>query len=183
MLIFRLVDIDKRLSKCLIENREKLNMQKLFIPALLGFMLYVSAFAPSMAVANHQFVMKDLAGKQHKLSDYRGKWVLVNYWATWCPPCLEEVPDLVSLYHQQKKDVMVFGVVFDYETVASVKSFVDDLRMTYPVVLGDDEVAAQIGSADSLPTTYFYNPKGELVKIKRGLITKEYIENIIKSGK
>lgn len=158
-------------------------MQKLLTQVILGFMLYASLFAHSKALANHQFVMKDLAGKQHQLSDYRGKWVLVNYWATWCPPCLEEVPDLVKLYHQQKKDVMVFGVVFDYETVTSVKTFVDDLHMTYPVVLGDDEVAAQIGRADSLPTTYFYNPKGELVKIKRGLITKEYIENIIKFGK
>jgi thiol-disulfide isomerase/thioredoxin len=126
-------------------------------------------------------VLKDTAGKQHRLSQYKGKWVFVNYWATWCPPCLEEVPDLVALYDSRKnKDVVVIGVVFDFDSEKEVFDYVDDMLMSYPIVLGDDQVKAQIGSADALPTTYVYNPRGELVKIKRGLVTKQYLESLMK---
>jgi thiol-disulfide isomerase/thioredoxin len=147
-------------------------------------MTTVSQFAAAeTGVATH-FALKDTAGMNHQLSDYKGKWVLVNYWATWCPPCLEEVPDLVNLYdHRRKKDLMVLGVVFDYKNTKEVLDYVDDMLMSYPVVLGDDDVMAQIGSVDVLPTTYIYNPHGELVKIKRGVITKQYIEKIIGTSK
>lgn len=129
-----------------------------------------------------EFLLKDTQGVKHALSHYKGKWVLVNYWATWCPPCLEEVPDLVNLYdHRRNKDLMVLGVVFDYEDTKQVMDYVDDMLMSYPIVLGNEEVTAQIGAADVLPTTFIYNPQGELVKIKRGLITKQYIEKIIGS--
>ena len=128
--------------------------------------------------------MKDMSGVQHQLSSYKGKWLLVNYWATWCPPCLEEVPDLVNLYDQRKqKDLMVLGVVFDYKDVKEVKEYVDDMLMSYPIVLGDDSVTQQIGTAEVLPTTFIYNPQGVLVKVKRGIVTKAYIEKIIAADK
>ena len=134
----------------------------------------------TLAYAADDFLLNDTTGKKHTLSQYKGKWVIVNYWATWCPPCLEEVPDLVALYDAHKnKDVMVFGVAFDYESANDVAKYVDDMLMSYPIVLGDDAVKKQIGSADVLPTTYIYNPQGRLVKTKRGLVTKKYLEAII----
>lgn len=134
--------------------------------------------------AKADFMLKDMAGNTHRLSAYKGKWVLVNYWATWCPPCVEEVPDLVNLYdHRKQKDLMVLGVVFDYKNVKEVKDYVDDMLMSYPIVLGDDSVIAQIGPAEVMPTTYIYNPQGELVKIKRGLISREYIERLLANKK
>jgi len=140
------------------------------------------AYAEPAAAAN--FMLNDMSGNKHQLANYKGKWVLVNYWATWCPPCLEEVPDLVNLYdHRKQKDLMVIGVVFDYKDVKEVKDYVDDMLMSYPIVLGDDSVTAQIGSAQVLPTTYIYNPQGVLVKIKRGLITREYIERMMAGKK
>jgi thiol-disulfide isomerase/thioredoxin len=143
-----------------------------------------SQFSFADTHANAHFNLKDTAGIQHQLSNYKGKWVLVNYWATWCPPCLEEVPDLVNLFdHRRKKDLMIIGVVFDYANIKEVEAYVDDMLMSYPIVLGDDAVALQIGAADVLPTTFIYNPQGELVKIKRGLITKQYIEKIIDKNK
>ncbi len=132
------------------------------------------------AHALDQFILKDMAGKVHRLNQYKGKWVIVNYWATWCPPCLEEIPDLVALYDGHKdKDVMVIGVVFDYETVKEVVDYIDDMLMSYPTVLGGDHVSKQIGSAEVLPTTYIYNPRGKLVKVKKGIVSRQYLETII----
>lgn len=149
---------------------------------LLLFVFSQGVAATENATAD--FAVEDISGQRHQLSNYRGKWVLVNYWATWCPPCLEEVPDLVNLYDKhRRKSLMVIGVVFDYQDVSEVKQYVDDMLMSYPVVLGDDAVAAQIGKMDVLPTTFIYNPQGKLVKIKRGIITRDYVEKLMASGK
>jgi thiol-disulfide isomerase/thioredoxin len=160
-------------------------MPKFLFSLLLPLsIIVVSQLAIAETKAKVNFVLKDTIGVTHQLSNYKGKWVLVNYWATWCPPCLEEVPDLVNLYdRRKKKDLMVIGVVLDYKSVKEVTDYVDDMLMSYPIVLGDDAVTSQIGSADVLPTTFIYNPQGELVKIKRGLITKQYIEKIIGPNK
>lgn len=156
-------------------------MKKLVLGLLI---LMVSQFSFAEPSVKANFQLEDMIGVRHQLSNYKGKWVLVNYWATWCPPCLEEVPDLVNLYDQRKqKDLMVLGVVFDYKDVKEVTEYVDDMLMSYPIVLGDDSITAQIGSAEVLPTTYIYNPQGVLVKIKRGLISREYIEKMIAAGK
>lgn len=151
--------------------------KKLFLLLLLTSLLLSLHGA---AFAANGFDLKDMAGKKHVLSQYKGKWVVVNYWATWCPPCLEEVPDLVALYDSRKnKDVMVIGVAFDYQNAKEVSQYVDDMLMSYPVVLGDDDTMKQIGFTDVLPTSYIYNPRGELVKIKHGLVTKQYLDNIL----
>ena len=136
------------------------------------------------AYAGNSFMLKDTTGKKHTLSQYKGKWVIVNYWATWCPPCLEEVPDLVALYDSRKNiDVMIIGVAMDYQNAKEVTSYADDMLISYPIVLGDDEVMKQIGFSDVLPTSYIYNPRGELIKTKHGLVTKQYLEAIMAHGK
>lgn len=141
-----------------------------------------SVFAEERTGAD--FVLQDMTGKIHKLSNYKGKWVLVNYWATWCPPCLEEVPDLVNLHDQHyHKDLVVLGVVFDYKDEQEVRHYVDDMLMSYPVVLGNDKVRQQIGMSEVLPTTFIYNPQGRLYKIKRGIISKQFIESLLASKK
>ena len=150
----------------------------------LLIMLVLGTVTTAQAANAGNFVLKDMSGNTHQLSSYKGKWVLVNYWATWCPPCLEEVPDLVNLYDSRKdKDLMVIGVVFDYKDVKEVSQYVDDMLMSYPVVLGNDSVTAQIGSAEVLPTTFIYNPQGKLVKIKRGLIARAFVEKLMAGEK
>lgn len=147
---------------------------------LLAMLPMLLAYMGDAATAGAEFSLTDMGGHTHRLSDYRGKWVLVNYWATWCPPCLEEVPDLVMLYDQHKgENLMVIGVAQQYKSRQEVAAFVDDMLMSYPIVLGNASVNAQIGPDEVLPTTYIYNPAGKLVKIKRGLISRSYIEQLL----
>lgn len=148
-----------------------------FAPLLLGAVLSCCA----SVVAAQSFEFKDMQGNLQRLSDYRGKWVLVNFWATWCPPCLEEVPDLVSLHEAHKaKDLVVIGVALD-STEKSVKAFVAKRNVTYPIVLGDYDMAEQVGQVEVLPTSYLYNPQGELVSYQEGLLSRESVESYIKN--
>ncbi len=146
-------------------------------------LLGVVALLLSAGVASAEsFVFKDMQGHEQRLQDYRGKWVLVNFWATWCPPCLEEIPDLISLYEAHKTDVMVIGVALD-STRESVVEFVAKKRITYPIAVSDYDMAAQVGEVDALPTSYLYDPTGKLVSYQQGMVTRASVESYIKSKK
>lgn len=153
---------------------------RMFYRFLLGLSLLILLSVDANAEASRSFVMKDIAGKEHRLSDYQGKWVLVNYWATWCPSCLDEMPDFIALYEQHKaKDLVVLGIAVDYKNEREVKHFVDDMLVSYPIILGTPRIFAQFGSPQILPTTLIYNPQGKLVKVKRGALSKQSVELIM----
>jgi len=129
----------------------------------------------------NEFVFKDLQGKEQRLSDYNGKWVLVNFWATWCPPCLEEIPDLVEMHNARKtSDFVVIGIAMKSSRDAVI-ALSKQLEMSYPIVLGDDILAAQIGKVPALPTSYLYDPTGKLVSYQTGMVTRDAIEKYIRS--
>ena len=151
---------------------------KRLLTSLVMLLISLSSY---MSFAQEQFTLMDMKGATHQLDAYKGKWVIVNYWATWCPPCLEEIPDLVNLYDSRRNiDLMIIGVVFDYETRQEVATYVDDMLMSYPIVLGNNQVVKQIGTAEVLPTSYIYNPQGKLIKVKRGIVSRQYLETIIR---
>ena len=127
------------------------------------------------------FRVTDTTGKTHTLSGYKGKWVLVNYWATWCPPCLEEIPDLIALHENKKNSLVVIGIAMDYRNAKQVTDFTDGLLVNYPIVLGTPQVANQIGPVQGLPTTYLYNPDGKMVAQQVGAITRAAVESYITS--
>jgi len=127
------------------------------------------------------FRVTDTNGKTHTLAGYKGKWVLVNYWATWCPPCLEEIPDLIALHENKKNNLVVIGVAMDYRNAKQVTDFADGLLVDYPIVLGNPQVVSQIGPAQGLPTTYLYNPEGKMVAQQVGLITRAAVESYLAS--
>lgn len=143
-------------------------------------MLVVAGLALAACGANAQeFTFKDTHGQVQCLSTYRGKWVLVNFWATWCPPCLEETPGLVALHNAHKgKDLVVIGVALD-STSKSVAKFAAEQKITYPLVVGDYEMAAQIGEIEALPTSYLFDPQGKAASYHEGMVTRKDIEAYI----
>lgn len=149
-----------------------------FYPMWLAGLLLALA---SSWVQAADFTVTDTNGKTHTLSGYKGKWVLVNYWATWCPPCLEEIPDLIALHGDKKNNLVVIGVAMDYRNAKQVIDFADGLLVDYPIVLGTPRIVRQIGPVQGLPTTYLYNPEGKMVAQQVGLITRAAVENYIAS--
>ncbi|MCR4304593.1 MAG: TlpA family protein disulfide reductase [Gallionella sp.] len=126
------------------------------------------------------FLLEDIQGKTHRLADYRGKWVLVNFWATWCTPCLSEIPELTSLHDAHKdKDLFVIGIAIESGSSRKVSDFAQAHGISYPVVMGNRKITAQIGKLDVLPTSYLYNPKGEQVSYQAGEVTRASMETYI----
>lgn len=142
---------------------------------LMGLVL---ALFVGFAHAN-DFSVTDTTGKKHTLSAYKGQWVLVNYWATWCPPCLDEIPDLIALHDNKKNNLVVIGIAVDYRSAKQVTDFADGMLVSYPIVLGTPKVISQIAPVQGLPTTYLYNPEGKLVGQQVGAITRKAIESFI----
>ena len=149
-----------------------------FYPMWLAGLL-LAFLAPFVQAAD--FSVTDTAGKKHTLSAYKGKWVLVNYWATWCPPCLDEIPDLIALHDDKKNNLVVIGIAVDYRSPKQVTDFADGMLVSYPIVLGTPKVISQIAPVQGLPTTYLYNPEGKMVGQQVGVITRKSIEAFISS--
>ena len=142
----------------------------------LAALLIITGLLMSFQVQAFQF--KDTTGKIHKLENYKGRWVLVNFWATWCPPCLKEIPDLIALY-QDRKDIMIIGVAMDFGDQQVVLDFVKSMSINYPTVLGSREIAAQLDEVSILPSTYFYDPEGKPAARQVGIISRDSIEKFI----
>lgn len=137
--------------------------------------------APSLAAVD--FVLKDIAGVPHKLSDYRGKWVVVNFWATWCGPCLEEIPMLDEFHARHKdKDAVVLGVNAEDIDIDELREFVDEHFITYPVLRGDSNDESPLGPIYGLPSTFLISPDGEIATIHLGAVSSAVIEDFIKGA-
>jgi len=140
---------------------------------------FSTAFARSV-----DFSYPDLDGKTHRLSDYRGKWVVVNYWATWCPPCLEELPEL-EIFHDAHKDrdALVLGLNMEDIGLQKLRDFVEEQFLSYPVLRVGSHPDLPLGRVPGLPTTFLVSPEGEVVARQVGPIDGKTIEAFMSNYK
>lgn len=129
------------------------------------------------------FQLSSLEGRQVKLSDYRGKAVLLNFWASWCGPCKVEMPwftELQDRYRQQGLEVI--GIAADNAGKDKIKSFVEKMHVKYTILLGTDEVSDAYGGIQGLPTSFYIDRDGRIVKQVAGLISEDEIEDNIRKA-
>lgn len=125
--------------------------------------------------------LRDLRGRRHSLSAYRGKVVLLNFWATWCPPCRAEVPDLVRWQREYANDgLQVIGVTYPPTNLTDLRRFVRRNRVTYPVLLGSAETKALFRGGETLPVTVVIDREGNVRDRIEGIILPEEFDEKVK---
>ncbi|MBI3264506.1 MAG: TlpA family protein disulfide reductase [Acidobacteria bacterium] len=133
--------------------------------------------------ANFSFTLNDMAGKAVKLADYKGKVIVLDFWATWCGPCKIEIPWFVDFQNKYgRQGLSVLGVVVE-DTVDKLKPFADQYKMNYPILIGidRDDVTDAYGPIWGLPTTLLIGRDGKICKKHAGLISKDSFEKTIKA--
>jgi thiol-disulfide isomerase/thioredoxin len=140
--------------------------------------------APNLPAANESeepvdFTLQRLQGGEVSLHEFRGKWVVLNYWATWCTPCRKEIPDLSAL-HEARDDIVVLGLAFEDTEMEVFDSFLEEFHPSYPLLQVDVyEPPEPFGAPKALPTTIILDPQGYPVKTFLGPITGQDIESFI----
>ena len=128
-----------------------------------------------------EFKLKDSDGKTVSLAEYKGKAVLLNFWATWCGPCKVEIPWFIEFEQKFKdKGFAVLGVAMDEEGWEIIKPYITDKKVNYRILAGDDSTAQLYGGVESLPTTFLIDKNGMIAGVHVGLVSKsEYEKDIL----
>jgi peroxiredoxin len=138
-----------------------------------------SSDSPTMNVAAPQFTLTDIGGRPVSLSNYRGKVVILDFWAPWCPPCRREIPDFIVLQNQYaSQGLQVIGIGLDQPN--NVASFVQQQGINYPVVVGDDAISSLYGGVSGIPTTFIIDKQGNIKNRFVGFTSKGVFEEELK---
>ncbi|HUQ33848.1 MAG TPA: TlpA disulfide reductase family protein [Pyrinomonadaceae bacterium] len=126
-------------------------------------------------------ILKTLQGRTLNLSAYRGKVVLLNFWATWCPPCRAEMPDLIKMQRDYRgRGLQVIGVTYPPEEIGKVRQFIRKLKVNYPIALGTKETKALFSQSETLPLTIVIDREGNIRERIEGILLPEEFEQKIK---
>jgi peroxiredoxin len=149
---------------------------------LAVFLFTACAAQPEKRQKAPNFSLQTQNGKVIELSKLKGKVVLVNFWATWCPPCRAEIPDFIEVYNTYKsKGIEIIGIALDEKGWSKVTPYIEEAKINYPIVLGSAEVVRQYGGIEAIPTTFIVDRKGYIVASQVGLVSKELLEQKLKS--
>lgn len=156
-----------------------LNSNLILFPKLLLITLLTVSLSQANAKSVDDFSFQDIDGKAHDFSDYQGKWVVVNYWAIFCPPCRVEIPDLIRFLDDNPNKVTILGMDAGMDEVATLKEFAKDQKINYPIIPTQISTMAAFGEIPGLPSTYIVSPDGELVDTHVGLLSYEQLDEYI----
>ncbi|MDY6864246.1 MAG: TlpA disulfide reductase family protein [Thermodesulfobacteriota bacterium] len=127
------------------------------------------------------FSLESLQGERLKLSDLKDRVTIVDFWATWCPPCRDLIPNLSGLYKEyQSKGVNIIGIAVSSGSVKKIRNFVKRFKITYPILIGSKGEYKNFGSIRALPTVFILNQNGEIHKKYVGYVEKKCLDREIK---
>jgi len=159
------------------------NYLKMTLPLVLASSLLADArlsHAVDASKAAPGWQLNDVDGKPVKLSDFIGKVVILDFWATWCPPCRAEIPGFVALQNKYAdKGFTMIGVSLDRQGASVVKPFMRKFGMNYPVVIGDEKIVADYGEIEAIPTTFVIDRQGKVAAAYQGFTEQATFESVI----
>ncbi|MFN4111580.1 MAG: TlpA family protein disulfide reductase [Ignavibacteria bacterium] len=187
------------------KNKSKIHWGKIFWYAFLGFIIilfiinntrkddslsfqyppgtkkYLHETKSSDALA-FDFSLKSIDGSIVKLSDFKGKVVVLDFWATWCAPCRKGIPDLIDIQKSFGNNIQVIGITVDQDPTKVVPPFVKEYKINYPILIGNDDVYNKYDGIDAIPTTFIIDKSGRIINKYIGLVEKQILINEIKQA-
>jgi peroxiredoxin len=148
---------------------------------VLFFLLFVghASSGDSVYPSAPGFVLEDLEGNTHTLDEYKGKVIFLNFWATWCPPCRQEIPGFLELYEQYKDEGMVIlGISLDQQGEAAVKSFAGKMDITYPLIMASRDIMEKYQPGQYIPATIVIDKEGRVRDRHVGYFPKTDMEKM-----
>lgn len=162
----------------MIQQNTKARLPRLMAYSLLFLLLAVILVACGGTASQNNLPLPNLDGSTGYLADYEGQTVLVNFWATWCPPCRAEMPDLQAYYDAHKDQGFTLLAVNEGETAGQARAFIEEGGYTFPVILDEDgSIADHFGGLRGMPTTIVLNPDGSVAFTHTGPITFDALED------
>lgn len=128
------------------------------------------------------FTIKDLNGNKVQLSDYKGKSVMINFWTTWCPPCKKEMLDIETFSKEKRDQWVVLAINVDGGNEGGVKQFVQERKLTFPVLMDEKDAVANQYHILSIPTTYFINKDGVIINKAFTMLTLKEMRELSQSS-
>ncbi len=135
----------------------------------------------SIAGEEQDYSLQDLNGLTHSVSDHKGKFLIMNFWATWCAPCIQEMPELERFYQNNKDIAEVWGITFEDSDLESIRTFIKKLKVTYPILGYEQDPETGYGEVSVLPTTFIIDRDGKFLHRFEGPITAQDIIEVISS--
>ncbi|MCA0402376.1 MAG: TlpA family protein disulfide reductase [Proteobacteria bacterium] len=135
-----------------------------------------------LALANlshAEILLHPLAGKPISFNSLKGKWIFINYWASWCQPCLDEIKELNRFYESKKDDVALFAVNYDKQSLPILNGLIRKYKITYPSLRIDPASDLNLGDIQGVPATFVFNKEGKLVNILYGAQNLKSLNNAL----
>jgi thiol-disulfide isomerase/thioredoxin len=148
---------------------------------LTSLLFLFPAWAKAQTPKAPQLTLKDINGGEFRLSDYKGKVVLINFWATWCPPCRTEIPELIKLQRKyRKKGLQVVGITYPPEKLSEVRRFARAMKINYAIAIGTKANKELFTTSESLPLTVVIDRNGSVRELIEGVIYPDEFDQKVK---